>query len=84
MLYPFPRHPERIEAGKRLSCISQRKDIEKRKNGGKILKVCLRPDGDSYTASIRIQGKWLQEFGFILNDLVKIQAYHAQIVISKI
>ena len=73
--------------GKRLAIESHRIDIEKRKNGGKVLKVTLRPESSSsnpYTPSIRVQGLWLTDFGFNIDDKVKLQVKNEKIIISHI
>lgn len=49
----------------------------------KILTVCNMPQGKKYAPGINIKGFYLQEYGFEVGDMVRVELSQNQIVISK-
>jgi hypothetical protein len=75
-------YEKRAEAGKRLAYRTQLADLRNRKTG-KTLKVVSYPQHEERVPSIRIAGRWLNEFGFELGDEVILVADRGKLVIKK-
>lgn len=50
----------------------------------RVLKVSQRPQGKKYAPGINLQGKYLNEFGFFIDDLLVVNFQQNKIIISKI
>lgn len=75
-------YEKRAEAGKRLAYRTQLADLRSRKTG-KILKVVSYPQHEERVPSIRIAGRWLNQFGFQLGDEVILVADKGKLLIQK-
>lgn len=68
--------------GWRLAQDSQKRANAKRQTG-LALKVVSFPQGEGRVPSIRIAGKWLSEFGFVIGDTVILTASQDRIEIGR-
>jgi hypothetical protein len=75
-------YEQRAKAGKRLAYQAQSSDLRSRQTG-KILKVVSFPQHEERVPSIRIAGRWLNQFGFELGDEVILVADRGKLVIKK-
>lgn len=50
----------------------------------KKLRIVNKPYQKTYTVGLNIQGKYLQEFGFILGDIVDVIVSENRILIEKV
>ena len=57
--------------------------IQERKEGKTLGVVGFPQNGDIHVPGVRVQGKWLSDFGFNLGDKVVLTASNGLIVIRK-
>jgi hypothetical protein len=75
-------YEQRADAGRKLAYRTHLADIKVRKHG-KTLKVVSFPQHGGLVPSIRVAGKWLDQFGFQLGDPVILTAAEGRLVIKK-
>jgi len=75
-------YEKKVRAGEKLAR-QARLANDKRRRDGKCLKVTLFPQGGSHVPSIRVAGKWLEQFGFEPGDEVILIATEGQILITR-
>lgn len=68
--------------GKRGGQVAFEANVAGRKSG-KALKVVAFPQGGGSVPSIRVAGRWLERFGFSLDDEVVLRASPGKIVITR-
>jgi len=64
--------------------IVYRKKVKAQPKTNRVLKVSQRPQGKYYAPGINLQGKYLNEFGFYVDDLLTVNFQQNKIIISKI
>lgn len=75
-------YEQRAAAGRKLAYCTHLADIKIRKHG-KTLKVVPFPQHGGLVPSIRVAGKWLNQFGFQFGDSVILTAAEGRLVIKK-
>lgn len=71
------------QARERTKPMTSNNRIEERQKGKALGVVGFPQNGDGYVPSIRVAGKWLNEFGFDIGDTVILTASQGLIVIRK-
>jgi hypothetical protein len=76
------RYEKRVQAGTKLA---ERAEIvgDRCRRTGKNLKVVSFPQRGQRVPSIRVAGKWLERFGFVVGDEVILAATEGRILITK-
>lgn len=75
-------YERRAAAGRKLAKRTHLADIQVRKQG-KILKVVHFPQHGGRVPAVRVAGKWLDQFGFQIGDLVQLTAAKGRLIIDK-
>ena len=57
--------------------------IEERQKGKALGVIAFPQGGNEYVPSVRVAGKWLNEFGFDIGDTVILKASQGKILIRK-
>ncbi len=63
--------------------MNNRKGIEARQKGKALGVIAFPQGGNGYVPSIRVAGKWLNQFGFGIGDTVILSASEGLIVLRK-